>query len=265
MPQAHNDIDLSAERDLLGKDEPPMSFKAFEDYLKSAKSKVFSPFFCTGGDNRTLIDLVGALVQAKGGLSSYKALISELRAAESLDDILDKDLDGITLREVLDLLAAWPDDGLTHPAWYSGNTDDLIFFSDNKQLGVFFTLLSEHRNIQYNVIKNFKSSLVPPNVPASNYGIIAPSVCVMLLSDNANSKRYLAEYFTMDAQEILSDKTKLAPVHYQAQAYDKLADDVRYWAASCAGGAQPDLYYAVYQRKAKELEKICTEIRNYVR
>ena len=57
----------------------------------------------------------------------------------------------------------------------------------------------------------------------------------------------------------------LAPVHYRAQAYDRQADDVRFWAASCAGGAVPDLYLACFQRKSKELEKLCADIRNYVR
>ena len=265
VPVLLDHCELAFRKDLLGKEEPPYSFKDFETYLNSAKNKVFSPFFCTGADDRILIDLVGALVEARGGLKAYKTLIQELRSAESLEDVLDKDLDGITLREILDMLADWPDQGLTHPSWYNGVSDDLIFFADNKQLGVFFTLLSEHRNIQYNVIKNFKASLMPPDVSASNYGIIAPSVSVMLLSDNGNNRRFLSEYFSLDAQQILSDKTKLAPVHYQAQAYDKLSDDVRYWAASCAGGAQPDLYYAVYQRKSKELEKICSEIRDYVR
>ena len=87
----------------------------------------------------------------------------------------------------------------------------------------------------------------------------------MLLTDNANSKRYVEAFFTEDAQTELSNLTNLAPVHYRAQAYDRQADDVRYWAASCAGGAMPDIYLAVYQRKSEELKKICEEIREYIK
>ena len=140
-----------------------------------------------------------------------------------------------------------------------------MYFAEDGQLGSFFTLLSEHRKIPYNVIKNFESSLFPPDFSANDYGLIAPAVSAMLLSDNSNCKRYLAAFFTEETQTEFSDKTSLAPVHYRAQAYDRQADDVRFWAASCAGGALPDLYYAVYQRKPEELKKICGEIRGYVR
>ena len=87
----------------------------------------------------------------------------------------------------------------------------------------------------------------------------------MLISDNSNCKRYLAEFFTEDAQADFSNLTNLAPVHYRAQAYDRQADDVRFWAASCAGGAVPDIYLAAFQLRTEDLKKLCDEIRMYVR
>lgn len=247
--------------------EVPTSFTAYIDYLNTAKTKVFSPFFCNGAEDRILIDFIGALVLAKGGLKAYNKLIDELRKVESLEALLDVKLNGkdLTLRSVLDMLKGWPGQGLTHPSWYNGRGNDLLYFAEDGQLASFFTLLSEHRKIPYNVIKNFESSLLPPDVSANDYGLIAPAVSCMLLSDNSNCKRYIGAFFTEDAQTDLSDKTCLAPVHYRAQAYDRQADDVRFWAASCAGGALPDLYYAVYQRKPEDLKKICGEIRSYVR
>ncbi len=247
--------------------EIPMSYKSLIDYLNTAKGAVFSPFFCNGAENRILIDFIGALVMAKGGLSSYDKLIEELRKAENLESVIDVVLDGqnLTLHSILDELTTWPKEGLTHPAWFNGKGNDLLFFAEDKQLSCFFTLLSEHRKIPYNVIKNYESSLMPTDKNAENYGLIAPAVSVMLLSDNSNSKRYVGAFFTEDAQTLLSDKTALAPVHYRAPAYDRQADDVRFWAASCKGGAQPDLYYAVYQRRPDDLIKMCSEIRNYVR
>ena len=247
--------------------EPSMSLNDFTAFLKSAKNVVFSPFFCNGAEDRTLIDLVGALVMAKGGLSSYNKLIEVLKSSDSLEAVLDEKLDGreLTLRSILDMLKTWPKEGYAHPAWFNGRGNDMVYFAEEKQLGCFFTLLTEHRKIPYSVIRNYESSLVPSNQDASNYGLIAPSVCAMLISDNSNAKRYIAEFFTEDAQTELSDKTMLAPVHYRAQAYDRQADDVRFWAASCAGGAVPDLYLAVYQRRGKDLEQICIDIRGYVR
>ncbi len=245
----------------------PVSFTDFNDFLTSAKGAVFSPFFCNGAEDRILIDLTGALVMSKGGLSAYNKLIEELRKAENLESVMDIPLDNssLTLRFLLDMLKTWPREGLTHPSWYNGIGNDLLFFAQDKQLACFFTTLSEHRKIPYNVIRNYESALVPAEVNADNYGLIAPALSVMLLSDNANCKRYVAELFTEEAQMYFSDKTGLGPVHYQAQAYDRQADDVRFWAASCAGGAVPDLYLAVYQRKPDQLKEICAEIRNYVR
>ena len=250
-------------------DDLPETFEQFKKYLNTAKGYVFSPFFTNGSDDRILIDLTGAMVMAEYGLSAYKKYIELLKDADSLASVLDVSLSGSdrTLRNILDEFKLWAskEQGLTHPAWYIGTDSDLHYFAQSKQIGVFFTLLSRHREIPYDIIHNYKSNKVPANASASNYGLIAPSICCMLLTDNANSKRYVEAFFTEDAQTELSNLTNLAPVHYRAQAYDRQADDVRYWAASCAGGAMPDIYLAVYQRKSKELEKICAEIREYIK
>ena len=250
-------------------DEEPETFDDLKKYLNSAKSQVFSPFFTNGADDRILIDLTGAMVMAEYGLSAYKKYIELLKDADSLASVLDVSLSGSdrTLRNILDEFKLWAskEQGLTHPAWYMGTDSDLHYFAQSKQIGVFFTLLSRHREIPYDIIHNYKSNKVPTNASASNYGLIAPSICCMLLTDNSNCKRYVEGFFTEDAQMELSNLTNLAPVHYREQAYDRQADDVRYWAASCAGGAQPDIYLAVYQRKSKELEKICAEIREYIK
>ena len=106
---------------------------------------------------------------------------------------------------------------------------------------------------------------MPPISSTTEYGIIAPAISCMLLSDNANAKRYLSEFFKEDVQEELSNKTKLAPVHLRAQAYDRQSDDVRFWAASCPAGALPDLALAVYQRNPQGLKNFADSIRNYIR
>ena len=247
--------------------EIPASFKNYQAFLNAAKSKVFSPYFCNGAEDRIMIDFIGALVMAQGGLKAYNKLIDELRINNSLDAVLDVKLDEkkCTLRSILDMLKNWPKEGITHPSWYNGRGNDLLFFAEDAQLGSFFTLLSEHRKIPYNVIKNYESAMFPVNVSPANYGLIAPALSGMLLSDNSNAKRYIANFFTEETQTEFSDKTNLAPVHSRAQAYDRQADDVRFWAASCAGGAVPDLYLAAYQRRPEELKKLCGEIRSYVR
>lgn len=245
----------------------PSSFSDFLNYLYKAKSQVFSPFFCAGADDRILTALVGSLVESRGGLDAYKALITELKAGTDFEELLDKELGSskITLRYILDVIKKWPEDGLVHPNWYNGQKSDLIFFAHDNQVGVFLTFLNDHRNIPFETISKYESFVMPPVSSRTEFGIIAPAISCMLLTENANSKRYLAGFFTSEAQEELSNLTKLAPVHSRAQAYDKQADDVRYWAASCPGGALPDLYLAAFQRNPSGHEKFAKNIRNVVK
>ncbi len=245
----------------------PSSFAGFLNYLNQAKNQVFSPFFCAGADDRVLTALVGSLVEAKGGLSAYKDLITELRKDTAFEEVLTKELGSskITLASILDMLKSWPTEGLTHPAWYNGLQSDLLYFANDNHLAVFFTFLKDHRNIPYEIISRYEAFVMPPLSSTTEYGIIAPAICGMLLTDNSNAKRYLAELFKDTTQETLSYKTKLAPVHLRALAYDRQADDVRYWAASCAGGALPDLYLAVWQRKPSGCKAFAQNIRNVVK
>ena len=245
----------------------PNSFPSFLNYISEGKKYVFSPFFCNGADDRILTAFVGAIIQAIGGKRSYDIFIDELRKDTPFMNLLDMNLgsESLTLRAVLDMLKTWPKEGYAHPAWFNAKGGDLLYFTEDKQVAVFFTYLHDHRNIPYNVISNYEAFVLPPASSTIEFGIIAPSISGMLISDNSNAKRYLGEFFTSDAQEMLSDRTKLAPVHSRAQAYDRQSDDVRYWAASCPAGAIPDVYNAAFQRNPERFKTFSDELRNYIR
>ena len=269
VPILLDHCELAYSKDVISKtiENMPSSLPTFLNYLNQAKNHVFSPFFCAGADDRVLTAFVGSLIEAMGGVKAYKNLIAELKNGTDFEELLDKDLGApnVTLRSVLDMLKSWPKEGLTHPAWFNGQKNDLLYFADDNHIGVFFTFLKEHRNIPYQTISKYESFVVPPVSSTIEYGIIAPAISCMLLTDNSNCKRYLAEFFTEDAQADLSNLTKLAPVHSRAQAYDRQSDDVRFWAASCPGGALPDLYLAVYQRNPTEFAEFAKNIRACVK
>lgn len=245
----------------------PSNFAAFLNYLNQSKGYAFSPFFCHGGDDRVLCAFIGSLVEAQGGFDAYSQLISELRKGTDFETLLDVELNsaGFTLRSVLNMLKTWPKEGYTHPGWFNGSGNDLENFAEKDYIAVFFTYLSEHRKIPYKTISKYEASYLPLMSYTSKFGIIAPSISAMLLSENENAKRYLSVFFTQEAQEELSLQTKLAPVHSRAQACDRQADDVRYWAASCPGGALPDLYLAVFQRKPAKMSEFAANCRSFVR
>ena len=269
VPILLDHCELAYSKDVISKtiENMPSSLPTFLNYLNQAKNHVFSPFFCAGADDRILTAFVGSLIEAMGGVKAYKNLIAELKNGTDFEELLDKDLGSpnVTLRSVLDMLKSWPKEGLTHPAWFNGQKNDLLYFADDNHIGVFFTFLKDHRNIPYQTISKYESFVVPPVSSTIEYGIIAPAISCMLLTDNSNCKRYLAEFFTEDAQADLSNLTKLAPVHSRAQAYDRQSDDVRFWAASCPGGALPDLYLAVYQRNPTEFAEFAKNIRACVK
>ena len=245
----------------------PNSFPGFLNYISDAKAYAFSPFFLNGADDRVFTAFVGNIIESIGGVKAYNDLIQALRSNMSFEEVLDLELTStsLTLRKVLESLKTWPSQGYTHPAWYNALGNDLIYFADEDHTAVFFTFLHDHRKIEYKTISKYESFLLPPASSTIEYGIIAPAMSVMLLSENANARRYITEFFTEEAQADLSEKTKLAPVHSRAQAYDRQADDVRFWAASCPGGALPDLYLAAFQRNPARFSEFAALIRGMVK
>lgn len=264
-----DNCELIYNREVLNKagQDIPSSFSGFLNYLNTSKKYVFSPFFCNGADDRILTAYIGSIIEALGGVSSYNALIKELKNDTDFETLLDISLSsaGLTLRSILNPLKDWPNQGYSHPTWYSAQSSDVLYFAEEGHASVIFTFLSNHREIPYNIINKYDSFVIPPSSSSIEFGIISPVLIGMLLSDNNNAKRYLAEFFTEAAQEELSKQTKLAPVHSRAQPYDRQADDVRYWAASCAAGALPDLYLAAFQRNPKKMKEFAEKIRGYLK
>ena len=245
----------------------PNSFPGFLNYINDAKAYAFSPFFLNGADDRVLTAFIGNIIESIGGVSAYKVFIDALKKDTPFEELLELELTstGLTLGSVLNTLKTWPEQGYTHPAWYNAQGNDLVYFAEEGHTAVFFTFLHEHRKIQYNIISKYEAFLLPPASSTIEFGIIAPAMSVMLLSENSNARRYIAEFFTEEAQAQLSEQTKLAPVHSRAQAYDRQSDDVRYWAASCPGGALPDLYLAAFQRNPAKFAEFAGKVRGMLK
>ena len=250
--------------------EYPESWSAFVDYLKEASKHVFTPFFCEGKNDRSLLALLGAIVEARTGYQSYNKLIELFKNANSLDDILDVELgkdseETVTVRLILDMFKDWAVEGLVHPLWYTANRNDALYFMEQNQVGVLFQSLTEHRTVPYSIIKDYESLRFPVEGTMDLHGLISPAVVCLILSNNMNNNDLLKPFTTTDVQSRLSMLTQLGPTQYQSESYDRQADDVRFWAASCKGGNLPDLALAVYQRNEDGLKKMAEEIRQYLK
>ena len=241
-------------------------YNSFQKYLEVTKSHVFSPFFANGGDDRILLALTGCMIESFGGIPAYDKFIELIKAGTEFNTLLDEklDTDGLTLKKVLDELKAMPQDGKTHPEWYNGKNQDLFYFAKSKQIAVYFALLSEHRNFDYEVIRNFESVYFPKRKPKVNHALMAPQLSCVLISNNSNAEKYLKNLTELEVQSKLSNKTKLASVHYHAECYDRQADDLRYWAAANAGVIS-DPALAAFQRDKAAMTAFASEIRQYLR
>ena len=167
--------------------------------------------------------------------------------------------------DVLEMLKIWPKEEIVHPQWAIANRIDFEVFTSDSQIACFYTNLSEHRKLKYETVSKFTVGRMPVVNENAAHCLIAPSVNCVLISDNSNARNFLRKLLSSETQTHLSDKTMLAPVSYSAEAYDSLSDDVRFWAASCEGGVEPDLFYAVFQRNSEKMALIAKQIREYLR
>lgn len=269
IPILLDHFELAFNTDLIEKTQvnPLESFQSFTDFLQESKKYVFSPFFTYGIDEKMLLALTGSFVEALGGLESYKNLIDLMKTYENLEDFCNIGLneDGLCYADVLNMLKVWPKEEIIHPQWTVANRIDLEVFASDNQIACFYTNLSEHRKMKYETVSKFSVAKMPVVNEDVAHCLIAPSVNCVLISNNSNAKNFLKKLLTVEVQTRLSDKSMLAPVCYRAESYDSLADDVRFWAASCEGGVEPDLFNAVFQRDNNKMDLIANQIRDYLR
>ena len=269
IPILLDHFELDFNTDLIEKTQvnPLESFQSFTDFLQESKKYVFSPFFTYGIDEKMLLALTGSFVEALGGLEAYKNLIDLMKTYKNLEDFCNIGLneDGLCYADVLNMLKVWPKEEIIHPQWTVANRIDLEVFASDNQIACFYTNLSEHRKMKYETVSKFSVAKMPVVNEDVAHCLIAPSVNCVLISNNSNAKNFLKKLLTADVQTRLSDKSMLAPVCYRAESYDSLADDVRFWAASCEGGVEPDLFNAVFQRDNNKMVLIANQIRDYLR
>lgn len=221
----------------------PETLSGLENYLRAEKQFAEFPFICTGSDDRTLLALISALTDSLGGVSAYEALVDAIRKNPSLDSAMDARLsDTVTLRVVLDKLRTWKQDGLIMPFWYELRETDIDAYMDNHLTAVVFMPLGAHRTKRFEIIKYYEATRFPIGNDDADHALVAPVLSGMLFRNTAGEQDILESLLSNKIQERLSGQTMLAPVASRAEANDRQADDVRFWAASCAGGPVAGLY-----------------------
>lgn len=272
LPILLDNYEIAYSKDLLKElnCNVPTNLFELDDLLKKSKSHVFSPFFCAGKDDKTLFGLISCFVESFGGKKSYDKFVEVISSSKSFEKLLDVQLnegekDGeFTLRNILDLFKSWQQNEIVHPNWFNATKTDLNYFLQEEQVGVIFLPLSEHRTISRNLISKFEVSRFPVINQKIDHCLIAPSVVVIKKTKNELFDSVISEIVNDKIQTQLSKNSKLGPVSLKSQAYDRQADDVRFWASSCKGGQTPDLYNAVFQLDKERGNELANQIRSYL-
>jgi hypothetical protein len=271
LPLLYDHYEISFLKETAGKTEGiPEDWDSFEKYLQKNTGGTRMPLFAAGADDRTLLAFTGALAEAIAGVQSYKRLVQFAGEGESPDIIMDESLEtsndgktSVTLRTILNLIVSWQKSGIMHQTWFNGSETDTSSFMKDKNAAAVFMPLSEHRTLPLRTVYPYETSHFPVASAVPDHALIAPAVVLISYTKNPLFTDTIKFLISVQSQEALSNLTQLAPASSRAGAYDKQADDVRFWAAAYSGGPVPDLMNAAFTSDA-EAYKFAAYIRKYL-
>lgn len=252
----------------------PSDFEEYMAYLFAMKNQVFVPFFTEGKDDDTLLGLISVQAEALCGTEGYKKLVSLINKYGNFYQVWEQEIGysstlgtSITLKYIMDGLSAYVPNDLSIANWTNATAKDVKTYASEKQIGVLFSSLSNHRKMDVKIMREYEADRMPVLSVKEDHCLIAPAVCVVNLS--AASKKEIAEEILQslvsdENQSYLSDETKLAPVNSRCRAFDVQADDVRYLAAIAPSGPAPDIANACFQTDMAKKTKFVEEIRKYL-
>lgn len=226
-----------------------------------------------GGDDATLLNLIGALVEARGGPAAAEALVRIEYRPNALGSLLDLKLGSdaadrlVSLRTELDRLVGLRAEGVLHPEWFRFGLRDLTAFMENGSAPLVFLRLSQRRLMDQRTASRYKGILFPAAAGAARR---APRFTVLTASLNASAPKrhrdaalaFLAYLASAEGQRRLSEMSGLAPTHSAAQAPDEQASELRLWAAASAA-VTPEPGWAM-ARDGASRSALAAELRAYL-
>ena len=240
----------------------PYSLTEFAGYAESIRGKVAYPVIASGADDTVLFAMVSALVESVAGADGYLQLVNDVAQVAQKGLSFDRTLElplkgdapaGLTFGDILQVFTNWRNDGLILGNWYETAEKTVGVFMEDYHAGIVEMLLSQHRRMPYPAIKYYESVQFPADTSV-NRALIAPSVSYMYFNRTIATDAFAAALSSADEQEYLSVQTQLAPTALRGQAFDMQADDVRYFAATNAGGPVPELGTAAFLNSARRAE-----------
>lgn len=232
----------------------PGSLTGFAEYADRARESVTYPIVASGADDTVLFAMVSVLAESVAGAEGYQQLVNELsfiaQKGYSFDRALEIPLkgdapEGLTFGDILQVFTNWRNEGIILGNWYETSEKTMSVFMEDYHTGIVGMMLSQHRRMPYPAIKYYDTAQFPADTSV-NRALIAPSVAYMHFNETIATGAFADALSSADYQEYLSNATQLAPTTLRGQSFDRQADDVRYFAATNAGGPVPELGRAVF-------------------
>lgn len=252
---------------------PPLTLDEFIRIARSFAAQASPAILIAGGDDATLLSLIGALVESRGGSSAALALgaldynSGSLGALLDLELGFDADARPVSLRTELNRLVGLKAFGVMHPEWFRFGLRDLKAFMENGSAPFVLLRLSQRRLMDQRTASRYKGILFPAAAGAARR---APRFTVLTASLNASAPKrhrdaalaFLAYLASAEGQRRLSEMSGLAPTHSAAQAPDEQASELRLWAAASAA-VTPEPGWAM-ARDGASRSALAAELRAYL-
>ena len=218
-------------------------WKDLEKLSEYNKKVLSSPVLYAGGDDRELINIVGALTESLSGLNEWKKAVSEIEKSvasggnskkngKNLVEVAETLVsEGNSLYPAIDFLRNWKANGYLPRNVNQLSKRDLAAYANAEETGILFMNLETHRTYKDSVIGKYRSIYFPSDYGNQYRNFTAPVIMALSLSKN-ESCRGSVKLLCRNLQEKLSFGTGLAPALANCGVPDKQADDARYWVAA---------------------------------
>ena len=238
-------------------------------FCKTLESSLTSPAFFAGGNDREIINIVGALTESLSGKVAWDSACKKIvdfnsngkNSSAELRGLLEKMCgDGGEFYKPVSLLQDWLANGILRRNVYQTQLSDIKFFMSGDLSALALLTLSEHRKLEHAAISQFTSVYYPSDFAGNERHFTAPIIMGIPLSKNKTAHNSLIQ-MAGNFQSELSMTSGLAPVQANAAVPDVQADDVRYWVAA-SSSPLPSLSDAAFKSEderaafAKELRNI---------
>ncbi len=205
--------------------------------LAGSRTRKAVTMAAAGGSDAELIDIAGLFVLDRGGIDSYRQLVSVVLDDSAPEAVLAADLGGFTVLEALAPLRALQRQKTLHINWLDLKEMDVIGLVQSGLAGFSLQTLSTHRAMRRDVLAVWSSSPLVHNPDGGGLPVVTASVLALASSkpfrQNTDYGKLCAYLVSADGQRALQQATNLAPAVAAAPAIDIQASEAR----AAAGGA----------------------------